>query len=73
MSEKQLLKSLCQDNIIRAVAANRKGKLGFKKARKLFNLPKTFLRTYVNIKDKPPEEAALTKLGRKPEFSKDME
>jgi hypothetical protein len=64
MSEKQLLKSWDQDKIIRAVAAIRKGKLGFKKGRKLFNLPKTFLRTYVNMKDKNSRGSCSYKIRR---------
>jgi hypothetical protein len=47
--------------------------MGFKRAKKLFNIPKTFLRRYVNTKDKTPGEAALAELGRRPESSKDME
>jgi len=47
--------------------------MGFKKAQKLFNIPTTFLGTFVNMWDKTPKEAALAKLGRRREFSKDME
>jgi len=47
--------------------------MGFKKTQKLFNIPTTFLGTCVIMGDKTPEEAALAKLGRMREFSKDME
>jgi ribosomal protein L13E len=47
--------------------------MGLKKAQKLFNVPKTSLRPYVSMKDKPSEEAVLTKLGRGPVFSRDLE
>jgi hypothetical protein len=49
--------------MIQAVAAVRKKQMGFKKAQKLFDIPKTSLRPHVNVKDKTPEEAVLTKLG----------
>ena len=39
----------------------------------MFIVSKIFLRRYVNIKDKTPEETVLTKLGREPVFSNDME
>jgi hypothetical protein len=43
------------------------------KAQNLFNVPKTALRPYVNMKDKTSEEAVLTKLGRRPVFSRGIE
>ena len=39
----------------------------------MFTASKISLRRYVNIKDKTPEEAVLTKLGTEPVFSNDME
>jgi hypothetical protein len=58
--------------MIRAVAAVSNKQMGLKKAQKLLNVPKTSLRPYVNMKDKPPAEAVLTKLKRRPVFSRDM-
>jgi hypothetical protein len=47
--------------------------MGLNKAEKIFNIPKTSLRRYVNRKTKTPEEAVETKSGRKPVFSSEME
>jgi hypothetical protein len=64
VSKKTLLKSWDQDKMILAVAAVRKKQMGVKKVQKLFNVAKASLRPYVNMKDKTPAEAVLTKLGR---------
>jgi ribosomal protein L13E len=73
MSEKKSLKSWNQDRIIRAVAAVREKQVGFKKAQKMLNVPKISVKRCVNMKEKHPEKAVLTKLGRSFVFSKDME
>jgi hypothetical protein len=73
MSEKQRLKFWDQDKTVRARGDVRIKQMRLKKAQKLFNVPKTSFRPYVNMKGKPPEEAVLTKLGRRPVFSRDME
>jgi hypothetical protein len=62
-----------QDKMNRAVAKVSKKQTEFKKAQKIFTISKMSLRRYVNIKDKTPEEAVLTKLGREPFFSNDTE
>jgi hypothetical protein len=67
------MKSWNQDKMTRVVATVRKKEMGFNTAQKLFNVPKTSLRPYISMKDKTPEEAVLTKLGRRPVFSRDME
>lgn len=56
----------------RAVSAIRKGEMGLKKASRSFNVPRPTLQRLART-DKPPEEAASTKLGRKPLMSDDME
>jgi hypothetical protein len=73
MSKKKLLKSWHRDKMIRAVATVRKKANVFTKAQKLSSVPKASLRPYVNMKEKPPEEAVLTKLGRRLVFSRDIE
>ena len=73
MSERKRLKSWDQESMIKAVTAIRKREMGFNKAEKLFNVPKTSLRRYVSMTNKTPEEAVLTKSGRKPVFTKSME
>jgi hypothetical protein len=54
MPVKKLLKSSDQDKMIWAVAAVRKKQMDFQKAQNLFNVPKTSLRPYGNMKDKTP-------------------
>jgi len=39
----------------------------------MFTVSKISLRRYVNIKNRTPEETVLTKLGREPVFSNDIE
>lgn len=56
----------------RAISAIRKGEMGLKKASRSFNVPRPTLQRLARV-DKPPEEAASTKLGRKPLMSDDME
>jgi hypothetical protein len=56
-----------------AVSAVRNTGMGRNKAQKIFNVPKTSLRRYVNMKLKNPEKAVQTKSGRKPAFSAEME
>ena len=57
----------------RVVANVSKKQTEFKKVKKKFTVFKIYLRRYVNIEVKTPEEAVLTKLGREPVFSNDME
>jgi transposase len=59
--------------MIDAVCAVRNTGMGLNKAAKIFNVPKTSLRRYVNMKTKTPEEVVETKSGRKPVFSAEME
>jgi len=73
MSEKQLLKSWDQDKMIRAVAAIRKGKLGLRRVKNYLIFPRYFSGRMSTWRTKIPGEAALPKLGRRPEFSKEME
>jgi len=73
MSEKQLLKSWDQDKIIRAVAAIMKGKWGLRRLKNYLIFPRHLLGRMSTRGTNTPEEAALAKLGRRPEFSKDME
>lgn len=58
--------------MIRAVAAIRKGKLGLRRLKNYLISPRHFLER-MSTRTKTPEEAALAKIGRRPEFSKDME
>ena len=47
--------------MIQAVAAVSKKQMGFKKAQKMLNVPKTSLERCVSMKNKTPEKAVLTK------------
>lgn len=62
-----------QGKMNRVVANVSKKQTEFKKVKKKFTVFKIYLRRYVNIEVKTPEEAVLTKLGREPVFSNDME
>jgi hypothetical protein len=55
--------------MIRVVDAIKESKWGL--GSNMFDVTETSLRRYVNMKDKIPEEAFLTKLRRRPVFSKD--
>lgn len=55
--------------MIRVVDAIKESKWGL--GSKMFDVTETSLRRYVNMKDKIPEEAVLTKLRRRPVISKD--
>lgn len=72
-SEKQMLKSWDQDKMIRAVTAIRKGKWDLSRLKNYLIFSRHFLGRMSTWGDKTPEEAALAKLGRMREFSKDME
>ncbi|PSN40164.1 hypothetical protein C0J52_14094 [Blattella germanica] len=73
LNDKKRLKSWDTDSMIQAVTAIRRKEMGFNKAEKVFNVPKTSLRRYVSMTNKTPEEAVLTKSGRKPVFSASLE
>lgn len=65
-------KQWCSEDMAMAICVIRKGEMGLKKASRSFNVPRPTLQRLVRV-DKPPEEAASTKLGRKPLMSDDME
>lgn len=58
--------------MVRAIKAVRNKDVGLKKASKMFLVPRPTLQRLLRV-DKPPEEAALTKLGRKPIMSEELE
>lgn len=52
------------DDMVMAIKAIRKKEMGLKKAAKTFSVPRATLQRLARG-DKPPEEAAATRLGRK--------
>lgn len=57
------------EDLVKAIKAVRNKDLSFKKASKMFLVPRPTLQRLVRI-SKPPEEAAVTKLARKPYHGK---
>lgn len=56
-----------------AIAAIKEKRMGYLKASKLFNVPKTTLRRLLGKTDQPLEEAVSSKLGRKPILLPELE
>ncbi|CAG9562347.1 unnamed protein product [Danaus chrysippus] len=56
-----------------AIEAVRTKKMGYKKAVKLFNVPRATLKDYVKKSDKPIEDIVSGKMGRKPVLSPALE
>lgn len=65
-------KQWSSEDMAKAITAVRKKEMGLKKASKTFNVPRPTLQRLARV-DKPPEEAASTKLGRKPLMTDDLE
>lgn len=62
-----------QDAMIQAIAAVKNKKMGFLKASKHFQVPRSTLENYVNHKSKDVEQLLSTKLGRKPALGAEIE
>jgi hypothetical protein len=60
-------------NMMKAIDTVRKKKMGWKKASKHFNVPKTTLMRLSHVKYGTPEEAVKVKRGRPTALSKDIE
>lgn len=60
-------------SMLAAVSAVRNKEMGYQKASKQFNVPKSTLRDYIKNADKNPEELVDTNMGRKTTLSHEME
>ncbi|XP_055903963.1 tigger transposable element-derived protein 6-like [Eupeodes corollae] len=62
-----------KEDMIKAISAYKDKKMGFLKASKEFNVPKTTLRRLVAEDNKPLDKVVSAKLGRKPIFPLELE
>ncbi|KAJ8885963.1 hypothetical protein PR048_012169 [Dryococelus australis] len=69
----QKLRIWIQQSMIAAVHSVRDKEMGLDKVQKIFSVPKTSLRRYVNMTDRSLEEFIPTTSARKPIFTPRME
>ncbi|XP_017473048.1 PREDICTED: uncharacterized protein LOC108364016 [Rhagoletis zephyria] len=62
-----------KENMMEAISAVKTKQMGFLKASKEYNVPKTTLRRLVADEGRPVEEVVAAKLGRKPIFPPELE
>ena len=73
MAERSKRKKWDPHSMKEAVAAVKEKKMGYLKASKFYNVPRSTLENYVNHKSKSVEDLLSTKLGRKSTLGDQME